>query len=91
MSKDYILWFDAVGAKREKFGVPEGKHLYLTRAEAVAEGTATVSNLSANQAYVLDDKETVIEVLNPPAEVTLAFTRRTNEKITFIMATVKST
>jgi hypothetical protein len=91
MAKDYILWFDAAGGKRETFGVPEGKHLYLTRAEAVSEGAATVSNVTANQAYVLDDGDTVIEILNPPAQVTLAFTRRTNEKITFVMATVKST
>jgi hypothetical protein len=90
MAKDYILWFDATGAKRETFGVPAGKRLYLTRAEQVSAGAATVLNVPSNQEYVIEDGDLVLEVENPPATVTLTFKRRTNDKITFVMATVKS-
>jgi len=92
MSNDYILMFDARGATREAFSVPAGKHLYLTRAPQVRNGTATVVDVrNGNREYVIPDDETVVEIENPPADVTFTFMRRSNDNITFVMATVKST
>ena len=87
---DYILMFDATGATRETFDVPAGKHLYLTRAPQVSEGTATVLEVGTRTSYVIPDGVTVGEILHPPARVTFAFTQRSNDRIGFVIASVKS-
>jgi hypothetical protein len=84
----YVLVFDPSGKKNERFSVPAGQVVYLSRAPQVAEGTATVQDLLTLQNYVIPDGVTVCLTTIPPGDVALAFIARSNNSILSVQADV---
>jgi hypothetical protein len=85
----YVLPFDSSGRTHEDFTVPAKKAVYLTRAEAVKKGTATVTDLLSLNTYTLPDGETMIRTnIAPGTQVSLAFMAKSNPEINSIMVEV---
>jgi hypothetical protein len=75
----YILLYKG---DSETFKVPEEKKVYLSRSEAVSDGTATVRDLKTNLDYEIPENVTVVETgIKVGATVELQFVARTNDKI----------
>jgi hypothetical protein len=87
---DYFLEFDALRSKSEAIVIRDNKRLFLCRAPQVVDGTATVVNVDTEEMYVIPDGHETIRIIDPPASLTLAFVERSNDKIGFVIATVKT-
>lgn len=87
----YILFFNDSGNTREDIHVPAGKRVYLVRDERVSQGTATVRDFRTGKEYTIPNGVTAYDIgIAGKAEVSLAFTRRSNPAIDSVNVEVTS-